>query len=75
MKDLIKGVFDFAAMAFDKMPMLKKFSGYRSLVGFVGLAVVAFLKTKGMLDADVLKALEYGFIGFTALSLNAKGRK
>ena len=74
MKDLINGAFNVLAVLFDKVPVLNKLKGYRSAVGFVGLAVVSVLQLKTIGSPEVLAALQVGFTGFTALALNAKGR-
>lgn len=75
MKQFIEGAFGILSTLFDKIPVLNKFKGYRTVLGFLGLAVCAVLKAKGIGDAGTLQALEYGFMGLTALALNAKGRE
>jgi len=72
MKDVIGGFFNVISVLFDKIPILNKFKGYRSVVGFVGLGVLAVLKINDIGDADIIAALQIGFEGFTALSLLAK---
>lgn len=74
MKDVINNIFELLASAFDSIPGLKKIKGYRSLIGFIGLAVVAIFRQLGIGDPAILSAVEYGFIGFTTLALNSKGR-
>lgn len=74
MKNIINNIFELLASAFDNIPGLKKIKGYRSLIGFIGLAIVAILRQLGIGDPAVLSAVEYGFIGFTTLALNSKGR-
>lgn len=68
-------IFDFFAVAFDKIPLLNKLKGYRSVLGFIGLAVVEILSAKGVIGGELKDGLVGGFIGYTALSLNAKGRE
>jgi len=74
MNKFVDGVFAFIAMLFDKVPFSSQFKGYRSVIGFLGLGVVSFLKVKGYGDRELLTGLQVGFSGFTALALNAKGR-
>jgi len=74
MKDLISAVFEVLAKLFDKIPLLNKLKGYRSVLGFIGLAVLAVLSAKGVGDSSVLEALKMGFMGFTGMSLLASGR-
>jgi hypothetical protein len=75
MAGVIDAVFEVIASLFNKVPWLSKFAGYRSVLGFVGLGVVAFLQAKGIGSADTLSHLWTGFLVFTGLSLNAKGRE
>lgn len=76
MKQFIEGLFSLLAVMFNKVPFLKKLEGYRSVIGFVGLAIVSILSHKGVLvDPTVIALLNGGFMGWTALSLNAKGRE
>lgn len=72
MKQLIDGGFKLLAILFDKIPVLNKFKGYRTVAGFVGLAVLAALKLNGIGNPDILSSLEIGFVALTALALNAK---
>ena len=71
----IESIFKLFALLFDKIPFLSSLKGYRSFFGFLGLAGVVFLRQQELLSPDILQALEVGFMGFTALALNAKGRK
>lgn len=75
MKQFIEGAFSILAMLFEKIPILNKLSGYRSVLGFAGLAVTVVLKQQGIGDQALIQALEYGFMGLTALALNSKGRE
>jgi len=75
MAGIIGGIFDFLAAMFDKVPGLNKFKGYRSVLGFAGLAVTTVLKAQGIGSPELLNAFEIGFTGFTFLSLNSKGRE
>jgi len=70
----ISAVFEVIATLFDKIPWLSALKGYRSVLGFIGLGVTAFLHAKGIGSPDLLSSLEAGFLIFTGLSLNAKGR-
>ena len=72
MKKIVETLFEVLAVAFYKIPLLNKLKGYRSIIGFVGLAVFVFLDVKGIGDKDLLKTIEVGLTGFTALALNAK---
>ncbi len=74
MKNVIEMVFELLAGLFDKVPFLHKLEGYRTVLGFAGLGVVAALKLKGIGDPAALQAVEYGLMGWVALSLNSKGR-
>lgn len=76
MYDFIGKIFAFLATVFDKIPLVNKVKGFRTIVGFVGFAVVAGLKAYGVLqDEELIKALEYGLAIWTGLALNAKGRE
>ena len=72
MVEIINTIFKGLAIAFDKIPFLNKIKGYRSVLGFVGMGVIALLKMQGIGDAGVLDAINIGLIGFAGLSLNAK---
>jgi len=75
MKDVIGTIFSFLSVAFDKIPMLSKFKGYRSVLGLVGLAVVMVLQQLGVGSEELLGYLNIGFLAFTGLSLNAKANE
>lgn len=75
MQKIITTLFDFLAVGFDKIPVLNKFKGYRSVLGFIGLAVVKVLAVKGLVGSDLESYLNAGFSGLTILALNAKGRE
>lgn len=74
LQKFIEGAFTFAATLFDKFtPAWMK--GYRSVLGFIGMGVVAFLQAKGIVtDTVVLTCLYGGFGTWTAAALNAKAR-
>lgn len=74
MNVIINKLFDLAAEYFDKIPGLNKIKGARTIVGFVGMAVVAGLQANHVGNSDVLLGLQIGFSSFTGLALNAKGR-
>lgn len=69
---LIQKVFDFLAIYFDKIPVLNKIKGLRSILGFIGLAVVAVLQNYNIGDPELMNSLHLGFLVWTGLSLNAK---
>ncbi|MDX1902103.1 MAG: hypothetical protein SFW66_08925 [Gammaproteobacteria bacterium] len=75
MKQFIEGVFTLLAVLFDKVPLLNKLSGYRTVLGFLGLAVVSVLKMKGIGSDELLTSLQIGFTALSALALNSKGRE
>lgn len=75
MSGLINGIFDVLATLFDKVPVLSRLKGYRSVLGFVGLAAVSALRATNHGTPEVLNALEMGFVVFTGLALNSKGRE
>lgn len=75
MKQFIEGTFTLLAVLFDKIPFMKKLEGYRTVVGLIGLGVVFLLKKVGILtDTNLFETLQIGLTGWTALSLNSKGR-
>jgi uncharacterized membrane protein len=75
MKVFIEGLFELAAVLFDKVPVLNKLKGYRTVLGFVGLGVVKLLALKGVLsDPTTITMIEAGLMGWTVLAVNAKGR-
>ena len=75
MQKIITTIFDFLAVGFDKIPVLNKFKGYRSVLGFIGLAIVKGLAIKGLIGTDLESYLNAGFSSLTILALNAKGRE
>lgn len=74
MTAIINGIFNFLHVAFDKVPFLTNLKGYRSVVGFVGMGVIVALRLNGIGDPSLLDTINLGLMGFTGLSLNAKGR-
>lgn len=74
MKNIIEGIFGFVDVLFEKIPLLNKLKGYRSVLGLAGMAVIAVLQNQGIGDQDTLAAINVGFLAFTGLALNAKGR-
>jgi len=75
MQKIITTLFDFLAVGFDKIPVLNKIKGYRSILGFIGLAIVKGLASEGLIGSDLDIYLTAGFASFTGLALNAKGRE
>ena len=74
MTKLVEGAFEILAVLFDKVPVLNKLKGYRSILGFIGMGTVIVLKAKGIGNPTTLDALNIGFMAYTGLALNAKGR-
>jgi len=74
MDKIIEKLFQYLAIYFDKIPLLSKIKGFRTILGFAGLAVVTGLKSYDIGDPEILNAIEAGFIIFTGLALNSKGR-
>jgi len=72
---MISKLFDVLSLVFDKIPGLNKLKGARSIVGFVGLAIVAGLQAYGIGDPAILKDVHLGLLVFIGLALNAKGRE
>lgn len=75
MQKIITTIFDFLAVGFDKIPVLNKIKGYRSVLGFIGLAIVKGLEIKGVISGEIKDSLEIGFTVFTGLALNSRGRE
>jgi hypothetical protein len=75
MKALVEGIFKGVTLLFDSVPFLNRFKGYRSVLGFVGLAVVAILRATSEIDPDTLVYLDTGFLAFTGISLLAHENK
>lgn len=71
---IIELIFSGLNTAFDKIPLLNKIKGLRSIIGFVGAGVTKALLAAGVGDASYMDMIFAGFVGFTALALNAKGR-
>lgn len=71
MKELTGAIFRGLTMLFDSVPLLNKFKGLRSIIGFVGLAVVYGLKAQTELNPEILSYVEIGLIGFTGVALVA----
>ena len=74
-KNIIELAFELLGKAFNKVPLLKKIEGYRTIIGLVGLAVVYLAKMQGWSNPEVLNALHMGFEAFIGLSLAAKVAK
>lgn len=71
---MITQIFDFLAVAFDKIPLVNKLNGARAILGFVGLAVVSALKAYGIGDPTIEGNIFDGLLVFVGLALNSKGR-
>jgi len=69
--NLIDTVFKITANLFDKFTP-KALHGIRTVIGFVGLATVAGLQMKNLIDQDLATKLNIGFAAWTSLALNAK---
>lgn len=74
MSSIITTIFDFLTVLFDKFTP-EKLKGYRSIVGLVGLAIVMALQHNAIGSKELMDALNIGFLAWTGLSLNAKGRE
>lgn len=68
----MNNIFQVLAVAFDKIPFLSKFKGYRTVLGLLGLAVLGVLRLKGIGDPTVMESLNISLLGFTGLALNSK---
>lgn len=75
MASIINGIFDFLAVAFDKIPLINKLKNYRAVIGYIGLGVTTFLLVKGIISNDLAIPLLAGFEAFKDLALNSKGRE
>ena len=71
---MINKLFEVFAQVFDKIPGLNKIKGGRSILGFIGLAIVAALQAYDVGNAEILHQVHIGLLAFTGLALNAKGR-
>lgn len=75
MKQIIEGTFSILSVLFNKLPFSKALSGYRFVLGCLGLAAVFVLSKKGILtDPAVVSTLEGVLLSYAGLALNAKGR-
>ena len=75
MRQFVEGAFELLAVLFDKIAILNRFKGYRTIIGFIGLGIVKLLTLKGILsDPTLINTLEMGLIAWSAMALNAKGR-
>lgn len=72
MQSIIAKIFDALALVFDKIPGLNKIKGARSMVGLLGLAVVAGLQAYNVGSPEILKAVWDGLLVFTGLALLVK---
>lgn len=71
---MVEKIFDVLAVVWDKIPGINKLKGARSIIGLLGLAIVAALQAYGVGSATVLSEVQVGLLAFVGLSLNAKGR-
>lgn len=71
---VVTAIFDFLATAFDKIPLLNKLSGWRAVIGYLGLAVTTILWQQGVITQAHAIPVLAGFEAFKDLALNAKGR-
>ena len=72
MKMLIQYFFSFLATAFDQVPGLAKFKGYRAAIGLLLLALVHALNVAKISPEGFKEVAEPILITFTGLALNAK---
>jgi hypothetical protein len=75
MNTLINGLFDFLAVNFDKIPLLNKAKGWRTVIGYAGMAITALLFKFNIVSFETSAALVAGFNVLKDLALNAKGRE
>lgn len=75
MTNVINTIFGILGNAFDSIPVLNKLKGYRSALGFVGMGVIAVLQHLNVGSPEILQAINTGFLVWTGLALNAKGRE
>ena len=71
---MVAKIFDVLAVVWDKIPGINKLKGARTILGLIGLAVVAGLQAYGIGNASILTDVQVGLLAFVGLSLNAKGR-
>ena len=69
---LIQYFFSFLATAFDQIPGLNQFRGYRSAIGILLIAIVHFLDAAKISPEGFKEVAEPILITFTGLALNAK---
>jgi len=74
MSNFISTLFELLGAGFDKIPVIGKIKGTRSILGFVGLAIVAGLQAYGIGSPEILGYVKDGLLVFTGLSLLAKPR-
>ena len=67
-------IFDFLAKAFDNVPVLNKFKGYRTALGVLLYAVAHGLDAANIHGGGWVAMATGPLAVFTGLSLNAKGR-
>ena len=72
MKEIFSKVFTLLAVGFDKIPILNKLKGARTVVGLLLMAVAYALFANGVINETVYQYAEWSFTIFTGLSLNAK---
>ncbi|KKW44914.1 MAG: hypothetical protein UY96_C0037G0005 [Parcubacteria group bacterium GW2011_GWB1_56_8] len=72
---MIAQAFDLLARYFDKIPLLNKLKGARTLIGLAGLVVVHVLQSQGIGDVKLMSEVHTGLLAFTGLALLAKGRE
>ena len=71
---MIGKIFEVLAVVFDKIPLINKLKGARSIVGLVAMAVVAGLKAYGVGSPDILDQVWDGLMVFTGLAMYAHER-
>lgn len=71
---MISKIFDILALGFDKIPVISKFKGARTILGLIGLVIVSVLQSYGVGGASILSEVRIGLLAFIGLALNAKGR-
>lgn len=68
---MISKIFEILASVFDAIPILNKIKGGRSIIGLLGLAIVAGLQAYGIGNPQILADVHTGLLAFTGLALLA----
>lgn len=74
MKKAIDIAFEVIARAFDLIPFLSKFGGYRAVLALAALGITYVPEVAAHMSPDTCLYLRGALITFAGLALNAKGR-